>query len=95
MVGYRDAPGLRKQQGVDLAFPFFAGGSRTWMRYETSYVLSDRQSSWNYRLQWEHRPGGGPVIIGCNVELDSWEIRNHGELSHGSFAMLIGTTLGR
>ena len=94
-AGYRDAPGLRRQQGVEVAFPFIAGGSRTWMRWESSYVLSNRQSSWNYRLQWEHRPRGGPLIIGCNVELDSWELRNHGELSHGSFGMLLGTTFGR
>ena len=95
MAGYRDVPGLRRQQGVEVAFPFIAGGSRTWMRWESSYVLSNRQSSWNYRLQWEHRPRGGPLIVGCNVELDSWELRNHGELSHGSFGMLVGTTFGR
>ena len=95
VAGFRDAPGLRRQQGVEIAFPFIAGGSRTWMRWESSYVLSNRQSSWNYRLQWEHRPRGGPLIVGCNVEPDSWELRNHGELSHGSFGMLVGTTFGR
>lgn len=94
-AGYRDVPGLRRQQGVEIAFPCVIGGPRTWTRLESSYVLSNRQSRWNYRLQWEHRPGGGPLIVGSHIELDSWKIRNHGALSHGSFGLLIGTTIGR
>jgi hypothetical protein len=94
-LGYRSVRNLRAHEGVEIGFPFIYGGRNTWTRFEAAYVLSEKQSSWNYRLQWERRVGRGPFIVGCNVELKSWEIRNHGQLSHGMFAIVLGTTAGR
>jgi hypothetical protein len=91
-LGYRDARGSRAHEGVEVGFPFVAGRQREWLRFEAAYVVSHRQSSWNYRLQGERLIGRGPFFAGMNVELKAWEIRRHGELSHGTLALLFGTT---
>jgi hypothetical protein len=59
---------------------------------ETAYVMSLKQSSWNYRLQAEQLLDQGQVFVGLSLELKSWEIRRHGELSHLTLAMSLGTT---
>ena len=91
-LGYRSVRNLRAHEGVEVGFPFVRGGENAWMRLESAYVMSTKQSSWNYRLQGERRVNGGPFIAGFNIELNSWELRNHGELSHGHVSLLIGTT---
>lgn len=90
-VGYREVRGPRPHDGFELALPLIAGGRTSWWRLETSYVASEKQSSWNYRLQWERLVGRGPFFMGANMELKSWEIRNRGELSHGALGVLFGT----
>jgi hypothetical protein len=95
MIGYRDVRGPRPHDGVEVAFPFVVGGSGGWVRLETAYVMSPKQSSWNYRLQWERLQGNGPVTLGIRLDLNSWELRNRGRLSHGVLGILIGTTWPR
>jgi hypothetical protein len=90
-LGYRSVHSLRAHEGIEVGFPFVGGGRATWMRLESAYVLSTKQSSWNYRLQAERRIGRGPLIVGCNAEFKTWEIRRHGQLSHGTFAILLGS----
>jgi len=91
-LGYRSVRNLRAHEGVEVGFPFVRGGQNAWMRLESAYVMSAQQSSWNYRLQGERRVNGGPFIAGFTIELNSWELRDHGELSHGHFSLLLGTT---
>lgn len=91
-VGYRDVSGPRAHDGVEIGFPFVAGGRTRWLRMEAAYVMSFRQSSWNYRLQGERLLGDGPFFVGLGVDLKAWEIRRHGELSHATLMMSFGTT---
>ena len=91
-LGYRSVRNLAAHEGVEIAFPLIAGDAHTWVRVESGYVVSDKQSSWNYLLQLERRVGRGPLLIGCNVELKTLEIRNHGKLSHGNFALVLALT---
>ena len=89
-LGYRSVPHLRKHEGIEVGFPFIVGRRNAWLRFETSYVMSNRQSSWNYRAQGERRLGRTPFLVGCNAELKSWEIRRYSEASHGSFGIVLG-----
>jgi hypothetical protein len=91
-LGYRHVRGPRPHDGLEIGFPFIGGGPGGWVRFETTYVISLRQSSWNYRLQWERLLGRGPFFVGANLELKAWEIRRRGELSHGVLGILVGTT---
>lgn len=88
-VGYRSARNLRAQEGMEVGFPFVAGRDNALLRFESLYVMS-RQWTWNYRLQGERRLGRSPFTVGCNAEFKSWAIRNHGELSHGTFGIVLG-----
>jgi len=92
MLGYRDVRGPRAHDGVEVAFPFIGGGPAGWVRLEAAYVVSLRQSSWNYRAQWQRRLGGGPFFAGLDLELKAWEIRRRGELSHATLGAVFGTT---
>ena len=94
-IGYRSVRNLRAHEGVEVAFPFIAGRNDALLRFESAYVILNRQWTWNYRLQGERRLGRTPFSVGCNVEFKSWAIRNHGELSHGSFGLVLGTVFGR
>jgi len=91
-IGYREVRGPRAHDGLEIGFPFIAGHRAWWMRFETAYVLSTRQSSWNYRLQSEWLLGRGPFIVGFAAELQAWEIRRRGRLSPGTLAVLLGMT---
>jgi hypothetical protein len=91
-LGYRHVRGPRPHDGLEIGFPFIAGGPGGWVRMEAAYVVSLRQSSWNYRLQWERLLGRGPFFVGANLDLKAWEIRRRGELSHGVVGILVGTT---
>ena len=91
-LGYRHVRGPRPHDGLEIGLPFVAGGPGGWVRFETAYVISLRQSSWNYRLQWERLLGRGPFFVGANLELKAWQIRRRGELSHGVLGILFGTT---
>lgn len=94
MLGYRHVRGPRPHSGIEVGFPFIAGGRRSWVRLEAAYVFSLKQTSWNYRVQWERMLREGPLFTGISFELKSWEIRNHGEPSHGTVSVLVGTRLG-
>ena len=94
-LGYRDVLGPRAHDGVEVGFPLIAGGPNGWVRLETAYVMSLKQSSWNYGARWQRRLRGGPFFAGLDLELKSWEIRRHGQLSHGTLGVLLGTTYGR
>jgi hypothetical protein len=91
-LGYVDVRGPRPYDGVEIGFPFIAGGPGGWVRFEAAYVISLRQSTWNYRLQWERLLRRGPFFVGANLELKGWEIRRRGQLSHGVIGILFGTT---
>ena len=92
-LGYRDVDGPRpRQRGVEVGFPFVVGRERWWFRLESAYVISLHQSSYSWRMQYDRRLGGGPFFGGARVAFDSWEIRDHGELSHTLFAFVLGTT---
>ncbi len=91
-LGYRHVRGPRAHDGLEIGFPFIAGGPGGWVRMEAAYVVSLKQSSWNYRLQWERLLGRGPFFVGANLELKAGEIRRRGELSHGVLGILFGTT---
>lgn len=93
-LGYRHARGLSRHSGIELGFPFVAGGRKSWVRLEAAYVFSLKQTSWNYRFEWERLLGRGPVFTGVNIDLKSWEIRNHGVPSHGTIGVLLGMVFG-
>jgi hypothetical protein len=94
-LGYRAVRGPRAHDGLEVAFPFVGGGLRGWVRAEAAYVVSLKQSSWNYRLQGERLLGRWPVFAGFCVDLKAWEIRRRGKLSHGTLAVLLGRTYRR
>ena len=94
-LGYRDVLGPRAHDGVEVGFPLIAGGPNGWVRLETAYVMSLQQSSWNYGMRWQRRLGGSPFFTGLDLELKSWEIRRHGQLSHGTLGVMFGTMYGR
>ena len=91
-IGYRAVRGSRPHDGIEIAFPFVTGGPGGWVRFETAYVMSNKQSSWNYRVQWDRLQGNGPVFLGLRLDLNSWELRRRGRLSHGVFGVVLGTT---
>lgn len=62
---------------------------------ESAYGMSIKQSSWNYRVQYERRLGTSPLIASLTADFRSWEIRNHGELSHSVFSVGLGTIAWR
>lgn len=94
-AGYRSVRKLRAHEGVEVGFPFIVGREDALLRFESAYVILNRQWTWNYRLQGERRLGRSPFTAGFNTEFKSWAIRNHGELSHGSFGIVFGTVLDR
>jgi hypothetical protein len=92
-LGYRGVRGPRAHDGVEVGFPFIAGGPNGWVRFETAYVISlINQWTWNHRVQWERRLHRGPYFAGVGLELKSWALRRRGELSHGTLTVLFGTT---
>jgi hypothetical protein len=93
-LGYRDVLGPRAHDGVEVGFPFIAGGPNGWVKLEAAYVMSLQQSSWNYGVRWQRRLAGGPFFTGLNLDLKSWELRDHGELSHATLGVLFGTMYG-
>lgn len=92
-IGYRAVSGPRpRQRGVEVAFPLVAGRPSWWVRVETAYVMSLRQSSWSWRLEGDRLLGEGPLFVGARLVVDSWEIRRRGEASHSLAALVLGTT---
>ena len=90
-IGVRRVRNLPRHEGLEIAFPFVGGGQNAWLRLESAYVMSIKQSSWNYRIQYERRLGTGPFVASITADFRSWEIRDHGELSHRVFSVGLGT----
>ena len=52
-------------------------------------MISLQQASASYQARYERRIGTWPWMIGLNLDLEDWEVRKHGRLSHHSVGVVL------
>ena len=94
MIGYRGMRGppiLGRQQGVEIGLPLVISTRRVRWRLESYYVVSRRETDWNFRLEADRlQRDRMPLFTGLKLELMSLPIGKAGGVRWGTFGAVIG-----